>query len=71
MCIRELPVPQQIQEQIGLVTNGVLRELIMRCVMTDPEVRPAISDVILVLAQQAESLRAQGLVTINGRTATL
>lgn len=71
MCIRELPVPQQIQEQIGLVTNGVLRELIMRCVMRDPEARPAISDVILVLTQQAESLRAQGLVTINGRTATL
>jgi len=71
MCIRELPVPQQIHQQIGLVTNGVLRELIMRCVARDPEARPAISDVIAVLTQQAESLRAQGLVTINGRTATL
>ena len=71
MCIRELPVPQQIHEQIGLVTNGVLRELIMRCAARDPEARPAISDVISVLTQQAESLRAQGLVTINGRTASL
>ena len=71
MCIRELPVPQQIQEQIGLVTNGVLRELIMRCVMRVPEARPTISDVISVLTQQAEALRAQGLVTFNGRTATL
>lgn len=71
MCIRELPVPQQIHQQVGLVTNGVLRELIMRCVLADPEARPTISDVITVLAQQAESIRAQGLVTLNGRTATL
>ena len=71
MCIRELPVPQQIQQQIGLVTNGVLRELIMRCVVGAPEARPSVSDVISVLTQQAESLRAQGLVTLNGRTATL
>ena len=71
MCIRELPVPQQIQEQIGLVTNGVFRELIMRCVMPAPEARPTISDVIAVLTQQAEALRAQGLVALNGRTVTL
>ena len=43
----------------------------MRCAARDPEARPAIGDVISVLTQQAESLRAQGLVTINGRTATL
>ncbi|XP_073227406.1 uncharacterized protein [Porites lutea] len=71
MCIRELPVPQQIQDQIGLVTNGVLRELIMRCVARAPEARPTMNDVIFVLTQQAESLRAEGLVTLNGRTATL
>ena len=71
MCIRELPVPQQIRKQIGLVTNDVLWELIMSCASRDPEARPAISDVISVLMQQAESLRAQGLVTINGWTATL
>ena len=71
MCIRELPVPQQIQDQISLVTNGVLRELIMRCVARAPEARPTMNDVIFVLTQQAESLRAEGLVTLNGRTATL
>ena len=60
MCIRELPVPQQIQEQIGKVTNGVLRELIMRCVMRVPEERPTISDVISVLTQQDEALSAAG-----------
>ena len=69
MCIRELPVPQQIQVQIGLVTNGVLRELIMRCAMTNPDSRPTMGDVITVLTQQAETLKAQGLVTLNGRTA--
>ncbi|XP_015748618.1 PREDICTED: dual specificity protein kinase shkC-like isoform X2 [Acropora digitifera] len=63
MCIREVPVPQQIQEQIGLVTNGVLRELVMRCVMRDPDARPTMNDVITVLTQQAETLNAQGLVT--------
>ena len=71
MCIRELSVPQQIEDQIGLVTNGVLRELIMRCVARAPEVRPTMNDVIFVLTQQAESLRSEGLVTLNGRTATL
>ena len=71
MFIRELPVPQQVQDQISLVTNGVLRELIMRCVTRAPEARPTMNDVIFVLTQQAESLRAQGLVTLNGRTATL
>ena len=71
MCIRELPVPEEIQKQIGLVTNGVLKKLIMRCAARDPEARPAISDVISVLTQPAESLRAQGLATISGRTATL
>ena len=71
MCTRELPVPQQIQDQIGLVTNGVLRELIMRCVARAPEARPTMNEVIFVLTQQAESLRAEGLVTLNGRTATL
>ena len=55
MCIRELPDPQQIDQQIVLVTNGVLGELIMRCVEWHPESRPAISDVIAVLTQQAES----------------
>ena len=61
MCIRELPVRQQIQEQIGLITNGVLREMVMRCVMRAPEARPTTNDVITVLTQQAETLSAQRL----------
>ncbi|CAH3189309.1 unnamed protein product [Porites lobata] len=69
MCTRELPVPQQIQDQIGLVTNGVLRELIMQCVARAPEARPTMSDVISMLTQQEESLWAEGLITINGRKA--
>ncbi|XP_067050168.1 dual specificity protein kinase shkC-like isoform X1 [Acropora muricata] len=63
MCIRELPVPQQIQEQIDLVTNGVLRELVTRCVMIAPDARPTMNDVITELTQQAETLNAQGLLT--------
>ena len=61
MCTRELPVPQQIQDQISLVANGVLRELITQCVARAPESRPTMSDVISVLTQQAESLPAEGL----------
>ena len=53
MCIRELPVPQQIQQQIGLVTNDVLREVVMRCVMTVPDARPTMNEVVTVLTQQA------------------
>ena len=72
MCTRELPVPEQIQEQIGLVTNGVLQQLVMRCVMRAPDARPTMNDVITELTQQAETLNAQGLfVRLNGRTATL
>lgn len=61
MCTGELPVPQQIQDQISLVANDVLRELIMLCVARAPEARPTMSDVISVLTQQAESLPAEGL----------
>ena len=60
MCTRELPVPQQIQDQISLVTNGVLRKLIRRCVARAPEARPTVSDVISVLTnkQSPRGLRA-------------
>ena len=65
MCIRELPVPQQTQEQIRLVTNGVLRELVVRCVQTDPESRPGMADVLTILDRQSQAMRAQELVAIN------
>ena len=51
MYTRKLPDPQRIQEQMGLVTNGVLREPVMRCVMTAPDVRPTMNEVITVLTQ--------------------
>ena len=51
MCIGELPDPERIQEQTGLVTNGVLRELVMRCVMTAPDARPTMNDVVIELTQ--------------------
>ena len=56
MCTRELPVPQQIQDQISLVANGVLRQLIMQCVARAPEARPTMSDVISMLTQLKQSL---------------
>ena len=71
MCTRELPDPQRIQEQIGLVTDPVLQELVRQCVMRAPDARPTMSNVIAVLTHQAETLNAQGLVTLSGRTATL
>ena len=49
MCIRDLPVPQKIQEQIGRVTNSVLRQLVTRCVMIAPDARPTMNDVITEL----------------------
>ena len=56
MCTRELPVPQQIQDQISLVANGVLRGLIMQCVARAPEARPTMSDVMFMLTQLKQSL---------------
>ena len=72
MCIREVPVPEQIQEQIALITNDVLRELVMQCVMIAPDARPTMNDVITVLTRQAEILDATELVVrVNDRTAVL
>ena len=51
MCIRELPDPEWIEEQTGLVMNGVLRELVLRCVMTAPDARPTMNDVMTELTQ--------------------
>ncbi|XP_078364661.1 uncharacterized protein LOC144649065 [Oculina patagonica] len=57
MCIRELPVPEEIHNQIGQVTNGALRGLIQRCVQRDPETRPAMSEVICELEELAKCKR--------------
>ena len=55
MCIGELPVPQEIPDQIGQVANGVLRGLIQRCVRRDPETRPAMSEVVAELKELTKS----------------
>ncbi len=57
MCIRELPVPQEIHNQIGQVTNGALRRLIQRCVQRDPETRSAMSEEICKLEELAKCKR--------------
>ena len=55
MCVRELPVPQEVHRQIGQVTNGALRELIEECVKRDPEERPSMSDIIHLLEKLAQA----------------
>ena len=46
MCIRDLPDPEQRKKQVALVKNGVFRELIKRCIQTEPEARPTMEDII-------------------------
>lgn len=64
MCVRELPVPQEVHCQISQVTNSALRGLIERCVKRDPEERPTMSDIICELEQLAEAVSIWSL----GRT---
>ena len=56
MCVRELPVPQEVRSQISQVTNGALRGLIEQCVRRDPEERPTMSDIIYQLEQLAQAV---------------
>ena len=46
MCTRELPDPQQKEEQIALVTNHVLKRLIRWCVQQDPKARPTMEEIL-------------------------
>ena len=56
MCVRELPVPQEVRSQISQVTNDALRGLIEQCVRRDPEERPTMSDIIYQLEQLAQAV---------------
>ena len=46
MCIRELPDPTKREEEMVLVTNGVLRDLVRRCLQRDPGARPTMQGII-------------------------
>ena len=46
MCIRELPDPDRRDEQVAMVTNGVLRALIRGCLQQDAEKRPSMEDIV-------------------------
>ena len=56
MCVRELPVPEEVHCQVSQVTNGALRGLIEQCVKRDPEERPTMSDIICELEQLAQAV---------------
>ena len=51
MCIRELPVPRQTEDQISLIKDEVLRNLVTSCAQQDPEERPKMTEVIGKLEQ--------------------
>ena len=46
MCIRELPDPQNREEQVAMVTNYLFRSLMRRCLQTEPKERPHMEEVI-------------------------
>ena len=58
MCIRELPRPREIRNQIEQVSDNTLRRLIRRCVKTNPDERPTTSEVISELEGHSRSTGA-------------
>lgn len=51
ICIRQLPDPENRDVQVALVTNGMLRALIRKCLQQDPKARPSMEDIIGVFEQ--------------------
>ena len=49
MCIRELPVPNETQEQVSMIVDQVLKDLVTSCVRQEPGERPTMAEVITVL----------------------
>ena len=49
ICIRELPVPQCLDEQLSSMTNKDLRNLVRQCTKKEPEDRPTMQDVVFSL----------------------
>ena len=56
MCIRELPDPERRKEHVMLVTNVAFRDLIRRCLQTDPEARPTMQEIIDGLEESSAAL---------------
>lgn len=54
MCIRELPVPNQTEDQISLIQDGVLRDLVTSCVRQDPEERPKMAELVRKLEEMEQ-----------------
>ena len=51
MCTRKLPVLENREEQVRLVSNEEFAGLILWCVEEDPIMRPSIEEVIKKLEQ--------------------
>ena len=49
MFIRDLPVPNETQEQVSMIADQVLRDLVTSCVRQEPGERPTMAEVITVL----------------------
>ena len=49
MCIRELPVPNETQEQVSMIADQVLRDLVTSCVRQEPQERPTMAELITIL----------------------
>ena len=46
MSMGELPDPERRDEQVVLMSNRTLRGLVRRCLVTDPEARPTMQEII-------------------------
>ena len=49
MCIRELPLPNETQEQVSMIEDQVLRDLVNSCVRQEPQERPTMAELITIL----------------------
>ena len=57
MCIRELPVPNETQEQVSMIVDQVLKDLVTSCVRQEPGERPTMAEVITVLEKMEPEIK--------------
>ncbi|PFX21241.1 Ubiquitin carboxyl-terminal hydrolase CYLD [Stylophora pistillata] len=55
MCVRELPDPERLKQQVVMVTNHELRSLIRKCLQLEPEARPSMEEIITELQPEESS----------------